>query len=162
MLHTIRLFIMLFGIWLALSGHYTPLLIIAGGICALLCALISIRMDFIDQFHPFIKISWKAPIYWLWLTIEIFKSGINVSYLILHPRMPISPCVDKVYTKQKTEIGLVTYANSITLTPGTLTTSLKDNYFEIHALSHTLMEDLKSDEMGNKVCELEQNSRDEL
>ena len=59
--------------------------------------------------------------------VEIAKSAWAVTKLILHPRLPISPTMTKVIAGQKTPVGIATYANSITLTPGTITTGVKGN-----------------------------------
>ena len=64
------------GLWIALSGHYTILLIVAGVITAILCVAISIRMDLIDRLHPSISLSYRLPLFWLWLALEFFKSGL--------------------------------------------------------------------------------------
>ena len=158
LLHALRLFFVLFGLWIALSGHYTILLIVAGVITAILCVAISIRMDLIDRLHPSISLSYRLPLFWFWLALEIFKSGIQVTLLILHPRLPIRPCIEYINAPQKTDIGIVTYANSITLTPGTLSISVEKENIEVHSLNSKLMNDLKQSKMGSSITKIEKNT----
>ena len=74
----------------------------------------------------------KHPLrYWYFLVCylpifiwECFKANIDVAYRILHPLMPINPGIVKVKTKLKSDTGLTFLANSITLTPGTLTVDI--------------------------------------
>lgn len=155
MFHALRLFIVLFGIWLALSGHYTPFLIISGAVCAALCVALVARMNRIDRVAPMVRLSWRLPIYWAWLAWQVVLSSIDVTRRVLDPRLPIEPLIERIPATQKTDIGLVTYANSITLTPGTLTTDVKEGEIEVHALSRYLMDDLIRSEMDRRVTELE-------
>jgi multicomponent Na+:H+ antiporter subunit E len=60
------------------------------------------------------------------------KANFDVAYRVLHPKMPIAPGIVKVKTKLKSEMGKVFLANSITLTPGTFTIDLKDEFLYIH------------------------------
>ena len=155
MFHVLRLFIVLFGIWLALSGHYTPFLIISGAVCAALCVALVVRMDRIDRVAPLIHLTWRLPVYWVWLAWQVILSSIDVTRRVLDPRLPIEPLIERIPATQKTDIGLVTYANSITLTPGTLTTDVREGEIEVHALSRHLVDDLIKSEMDRRVSELE-------
>lgn len=155
MLQAICLFVILLGTWLALSGHYSNFLIGAGILCALLCVILSIRMNRIDKARPIILLSWFIPIYWLWLVKEIISSSFEVAYRIWHPRLPIDPVFEQISASQKTEIGIVTYANSITLTPGTLCTDVNNQKMEVHALTHSLLDDLKTGKMDKSITKLE-------
>src|SRR5690606_12146438 len=109
----------LFAFWLALSGHYKPMLVIAGAASAVACVLVAIRIRVADkEGHP-LEVLLRAVAYWPWLAWESAKSGWSVTKIILDPRLPISPTMTVVRGSQKTTTGLATYANSITLTPGT-------------------------------------------
>ena len=111
----------LFAFWLALSGHYTPMLVAAGAASAVLCLLAAIRMRVVDaEGHP-VHLFRRVVTYFPWLIREIVKSGWGVTKLILHPRLPISPTMTVVRASQRTRAAVATYANSITLTPGTIT-----------------------------------------
>jgi len=145
----------LFAFWLALSGHYTPFLIAVGLVCALFVVWLAQAMKIVDEEGQPIHLYRSAPAYWAWLWIEIFKSAIDVSTRIWHPRLPISPTMTRVRASQKTAVGLVTYANSITLTPGTITTGVKDTLLTVHALSREGADDLEAGGMDRKVSEFE-------
>lgn len=153
--NALKLTLFLFAIWLLLSGHYTPLLLVFGVLSVLLAVFLAKRIELIDQEIQPILIKPSVVFYWLWLGKEIFKSNIDVARRILDPRMPISPKVFKVHAGQKTDLGRVTYANSITLVPGTVTMDVDENTFTVHALTSEAMADLMRGEMNRRVCNAE-------
>lgn len=145
----------LFAFWLALSGHYTSMLIAIGAACAVLCLLVAIRMRAADaEGHP-IELFRRAVTYIPWLTIEIIKAAWAVTKIILHPRLPISPTMTIVRASQKTTVGVVTYANSITLTPGTITVGMNGNDLVVHALVRDGALDLEAGGMDHRVSQYE-------
>jgi multicomponent Na+:H+ antiporter subunit E len=93
--------------------------------------------------------------YWPWLSIEIIKSSFDVARRILAPSMPISPTVMEFEGSQETLIGRVVMANSITLTPGTVTLDLQGNRFRVHALAREAIEALLEGEMDRRVARAE-------
>jgi multicomponent Na+:H+ antiporter subunit E len=146
---------LLFAFWLALSGHYTPMLIGAGAVCAVACVLAAIRMRAADpEGHP-IELFWGAITYFPWLFCEIAKSGWSVTRVILHPTLPISPTMTVVQASQKTAAGMATYANSITLTPGTITVGVNGSEFAVHALVRDGAIDLEGGGMDRRVSRFE-------
>ena len=145
----------LFGLWLLLSGHFEPLLLGFGIASCLLVVAIAHRMDVVDhEGHP-IHIGHRALLYWPWLLLEIAKSNVEVARLILHPRMPISPVLVQVPAGQKTDLGQVIYANSITLTPGTVSVELEEGKILVHALTAAGATALEAGEMERRVAALE-------
>ena len=86
---------------------------------------------------------------------EIVKANIDVARIILHPKMPITPTILDIKASQVTELGHVFYANSITLTPGTVTLRLRDGLMEVHALTPTAIEGLLGGEMDRRVRAVE-------
>jgi multicomponent Na+:H+ antiporter subunit E len=147
--------IVLFLLWLALSGHYTPFLVAAGAGAAVLCVIVAARMGIADaEGHP-VHLAPGALTYFPWLFWEIAKSAWGVSKLILNPRLPISPTMTKVAATQRTTVGVVTYANSITLTPGTITTGVKGNVLTVHALARDGALDLEAGAMDARVSRFE-------
>jgi multicomponent Na+:H+ antiporter subunit E len=154
-LHTPSLAACLAVLWLLLSGHGEPLLLGLGLTSVALSVYIAHRMDVIDhEGHP-IHLGWRAPLYWLWLLWEIIKSNIDIARAILHPKMPIAPSVFDVEASQKTEIGQVVYANSITLTPGTVTIAMAGNKLTIHALTQGSRDGLLTGDMDRRVSRVE-------
>ncbi len=139
-------------VWLLLSGHYDPLIVGLGAASCVLVTWIALRMDVVDrEGHP-IHLSWRAPIYWSWLLWQIIKSNITVARIILSPSLPISPELVKVEASQSDDLGRVIFANSITLTPGTVTIYVWSSSVEVHALTRETAEDLKTGEMDRRVC----------
>jgi len=142
--------------WLLLSGNFVPFLLAAGAGCAAAVVLVARRMDVVDrEGHP-IHLGLRALLsYWPWLAWEIVKSGWDVSRRILDPKLPVSPTLARFRPSQKTEIGLVIHANSITLTPGTISVEVAQGEFLIHALTREGAAALVDSEMDRRVAALE-------
>lgn len=156
MAHIISLTVTLYVLWLLLSGHTEPLLLALGLGSALLVVLIAARMEVIDrESHPF-HLTAKLPAYWAWLGWEIVKANFAVAKLILTPSLPISPTVVKVRASQPSELGQVVYANSITLTPGTVSMGLDEGQIEVHALTATMARELEAGDMDRRVTKMEE------
>ncbi len=156
MVHALSLGLMLFALWLVLSGIYTPLLIGFGVFSTLLVVVIALRMDVVDHEGRPVHLSlarWLG--YMAWLVVEIVKSSIDVARCIVDPALPISPRVLRVKTGDLSLVGQVTYANSITLTPGTVSINLEDDEIEVHALTKAGAEGLETGEMLRRVQALE-------
>lgn len=145
----------LFAFWLALSGHYTPFLIASGAACATLCAAAALRMRTVDlEGHP-IQLFARFLAYLPWLIGEIAKSAWAVTKVILSPQLPISPTMTTVTASQRTTVGVATYANSITLTPGTITVGQRGAELTVHALLREGALDLEAGAMNRRVQRLE-------
>lgn len=145
----------LFAFWLALSGHYTPLLLVIGAASAVSCALAAARMRIVDpEGHP-IEWIWPWVIYFPWLVGEIARSAWAVARIVLDPRLPISPTLTTIRASQRTSIGVATFANSITLTPGTITVAVDGNDLTVHALVQEGAADLEGGAMDRRVRSLE-------
>ena len=86
-----------------------------------------------------------------WLVIQIIRSNLDVAKRIVNPKLPIHPTVIHVDATDHTEVGRVTYANSITLTPGTISLDVSEDAIEVHALTEEAANDLMSGEMGRRV-----------
>lgn len=154
-MRTISLAGFLFAFWLALSGHYTPMLVAVGGASAMVCVLAAIRMRAADrEGHP-IELFPGAVTYFPWLIREIAKSAWAVTRTILHPRLPISPTMTVVRASQRTSVGVAVYANSITLTPGTITVGVHGKNLTVHALVREGALDLEGGGMDRRVSEFE-------
>ena len=158
MVHTISLAAVLFGVWLLLSGHYTPFLLALGGFSAILVVAIANRMDVVDRdTHPMrlgIRIL-RVLGYWPWLMFLIMRANVDVARLILGPSLRISPRMFRVRATQRTDLGRVIYANSITLTPGTVTVELEGSEILVHALTAEAAEELRQGEMNRRVVAVE-------
>lgn len=147
--------LVLFVFWLLLSGYFTLFLVTVGALTAIGIVLLAHRMNVIDhEGHP-IHLSWRVLAYWPWLIKEIAKSAWEVSRIIVNPALPISPTLVRAKTSQKTPVGVVTYANSITLTPGTISVDVKQDEILVHALTREGAEGLLAGEMDRRVTRFE-------
>jgi len=145
----------LFAFWLALSGHYSPALIAVGAGSAVLCALAAKRIRVADmEGHP-IHLFPGALTYLPWLVREIAKSAWAVTKIIVNPSLPISPTMTVVKASQRTPLGINVYANSITLTPGTITVGVNGNELTVHALVKDGADDLENGGMDRRVSQFE-------
>ena len=147
------LFVFYFVIWLLLSGHYDPLLLTLGVLSCITCLYVTWKAKFIDEEGLPLHLLIRLPIYTLWLFKEIIKANIDTAKIIILNNP--DPQNFRVKSSQKTEAGKVTYANSITLTPGTVTTQIKENVFEVHALTKEFGDDVRGSEMDRMVTWLE-------
>ena len=155
MFRPVSLFASLLVFWLLLSGYFTPFLIGAGIGCALFVTWMAHRMDVVDaEGHP-IHLGPKALLYWPWLLKEVVKSAWDVSRIIVDPRLPISPTVVTFKPTQTTDVGLVIHANSITLTPGTITIEAGPDEFLVHALTRAGADAVVDSEMDRRVTACE-------
>ena len=104
--------------------------------------------------HP---IEWVGGffLYLPWLVLEIGKSVWGVTKIILNPRLPISPTLRVVKAGQRSEIGIATFANSITLTPGTITVAVNGRELTVHALVREGAAGLEGGEMDRRVRALD-------
>jgi len=150
---SITLFIVLFGFWLLMSGYHTPLILSLGVISCLLCVYLTIKGKFLDNETLPIYFFPRLIQYTLWLIKEILKSNIQTAKVIIMKSE--EPELFSVKATQKTNEGKVTYANSITLTPGTVTTQIKNDIFEVHALTKDFGDDVRSSDMDKMVTWLE-------
>lgn len=129
----VLLFILLVGIWLLLTLNVTPPNIAVGVVSAFVVTLFfakySLKADK-KQFH-LQRYIW-ALIYGFVFLWECIKANIDVMYRVVHPKMPVKPGIVKVKSSLKTDIGKVFLANSITMTPGTITVDIIDDYFYVH------------------------------
>ena len=151
--HIISLAVLLFVFWLGLSGHFTPLLIGLGIASTLLAVHLAHRMDILDhETHPTL-LTPRLVRFWLFLSVEVVKANIDVIRRILRPGKSISPQLVTLPLPQKTDLARVIYANSITLTPGTVTLRLDKDTLLVHALSREAAEDLATGRMASAVPE---------
>ena len=153
-------FSVLFLFWIILSGRYEARYISFGILSAGLVTFLtndlfyslfaqggkekaSIRLALVQL--------WRFIVYIPWLLSRIIKANIQVAYLVLHPRMPIDPVLLQYRTRLCRSVTQVILANSITLMPGTVTVSLQDGRYLIHALVPSSAQEILEARMQNKV-----------
>ncbi len=155
MVHALNLGLVLYANWLLFSGHYDRLLLSLGFLSTLLAVAIAERMAIVDRETYPVPLNLQALLYWLWLAGEVFKANLDVARRILSPSLPIAPNVFVIKASQRTDVGRVTYANSITLTPGTICIDLEGDDIEVHALTQEAAEALQSGETDRRVTQME-------
>lgn len=138
---TLALFVILGAFWLFLSGEITVLNLV-------MMVLAVSLVIYLNPARPFGPDAYGRPIgaadhprgifhtvrYGLWLLYEVITANLDVAYRVLHPRMPIDPALLQFRMGMPSELAQVLVANSITLTPGTVTIELEDGEYVVHAL----------------------------
>jgi multicomponent Na+:H+ antiporter subunit E len=117
-------FLILFGIWLLLSGRFDLFHISLGVISCMIISFYSCDLLFSQPINRRMPIVWFKFIKYIpWLLYQIFLANIHVMRLVLHPKMMdvIDPKIITFKSRLQSDMSLVTFANSITLTPGTIT-----------------------------------------
>ncbi len=155
-----RLILTLSVLWVTFSGHYTfthGLIAFLGVVSILLVCYFSVKMRVLNHqghplYFPFIQFSH----YWMWLVVEILKANIIVTKSVISPTLSIKPLLKAIPSSQKTEVGKVIFANSITLTPGTVAINITvNNDILVHALHAHELDDLEGGQMDRRVSLLE-------
>ncbi|PCH94557.1 MAG: cation transporter [Gammaproteobacteria bacterium] len=155
MRHTLSLFLTLTAFWLLNSGIYTTLIIMLGVVSILLVLVICHRMDVVDQESQPLHLSRNIFTYYLWLVNRIVQANIVVVKHIFLGNTSISPTLCTLKINQKSDMGKVIYANSITLTPGTVAIDVIGDQITVHALLAIDIDILREGEMDRRVCQLE-------
>lgn len=133
------------SLWLLMSGIYKLLVVEFGAASVLLVIYVIRRMDAVDDNHLEVGLRPMGFLAYLgWLMVEIAKANWAVTKIILAPAMPIRQHLFVVPHTQRSELGQVIYANSITLTPGTISVETEDDHFLVHAVAYgdTTMDEL--------------------
>ena len=153
-MHYFTLVLMLAMFWLALSGHYSPLLLTLGALSLTLVIGLLIRMDRADGESWFLRPTPRLLGYGLWLVSAVVKANLDVVRRIWDPALPIRPVWLRLDTRVATPMERTLYASSITLTPGTLTTDVNADHFLVHALSPSGIDELRGGEMERRIRDL--------
>ena len=150
------LFVILAATWVLWSGYLAdPLLMGLGAGSCVLVTWLSRRMDAHDGSPTDWRLACRALGYIPWLLLEILKANLHVARLILDRRLPIQPQLVRGPADQKTELGQVIYANSITLTPGTITLDLREGGVLVHAISDRAAKGITDGVMNRRVARME-------
>lgn len=155
MAHTIFAFGGLAAAWFLWSGHVEPLLLSFGAVSCLLVWLLSRRLGIVDRESAPLHLAPRVLAYAPWLFWEIFKANLHVAKVILSPALPVRPQLIRVETTQLTDVGRAIFANSITLTPGTVSLDVRDGSILVHALDDSSAAGLSDGAMDRRVTALE-------
>jgi multicomponent Na+:H+ antiporter subunit E len=141
--------------WILLSGIFDAFHLISGLICCAIVSVISHDLLVKGKSEKKLQKSLQLLIYIPWELWQIVLANIDVAYRVLHPKMPIDPLIIEFETTLRGEFSLVTLANSITLTPGTITILVEPEKgkFWVHAIAKEPADALLVDQtMQRKVA----------
>jgi multicomponent Na+:H+ antiporter subunit E len=141
-------------VWLLLSGHYTALILSLGVLSVLIVTWFLGRMDRVDGELGVLPMRPRLLYYLLWLMWQVVLSNIDLVRRIWDPTLPIRPTWQRLDVKLTSALAKTLYANSITLTPGTLTTDVKEDHFMVHSLSSDGIDELRKGEMERQIQRL--------
>ncbi len=151
--------VLLFGLWLVLSGMFDALHLAYGVFSVALVLLLNHRLHLVPL-HPgeiptaHSIILHRLFVYLLWLLWQIVQSGLYVAYIVLHPRLPVDPRIVYFRSRQPNVQARVILGNSITLTPGTITVEIEGDRFMVHALDEQVARGLVTGDMEYRVARL--------
>jgi len=156
MVRTIVLTLALTGLWLLLSGYFDkPMLLGFGAASVILCVYLAHRARMLDDEGVPTGLMPGVFLYWWWLIVEIGKANYIVARHAIAIEPKLSPKLLQIVSPTKSDAGLATFANSITLTPGTVTVDLEPGYMVVHALTENLADEAAINDMGRRVAALE-------
>jgi len=144
----------LYSVWLLLSGHFNGQFLLLGGVSCGIVMWLSARMRLGPRDGVVAPHLWRSVKYMAWLAREIIISNLKVARIILDPALPIRPVLFEASAGQKTDLGRVMFANSITLTPGTISIEIAGDGSSI--IVHALHEDFS---WSSQRCDMDERIR---
>lgn len=126
-----------------------------GVLSCLFVTVLAIQLKIYSTQHHRLKINLRLPLYIPWLLKEIIKSNIHVARCILSAKLPIQPQTLRIKPSQKTNAALAVHANSITLTPATISVEISEHEIFVHALTDISAQGIMAGEIDQQVSKLE-------
>lgn len=152
--------IVLAGIWLLFSGMWThPILVPLGAISVVVSIWLSHRLGILDRTARPLRIAYATLLYWPWLLRQIVESSLQVVRRIVARDMSIKPRIVRLRTTQQTDLGRAMLANSITLTPGTVSIHVRKDEIWFYALDEESAQGTLSGEMDRRVRRFEEDAQ---
>lgn len=155
LIHAISLYAALFGVWLLLSGIFSLFFLAEALVSCALIVFIVRRMDLVDHEGVPVHVSWRFALYLPWLVWQIIVANFDVFRRIIDPRLPIDPAMRWVPARQRSDLCRAIFANSITLTPGTVSIDVNADRILVHAIDRSGLDDLEAGAMESRVLGLE-------
>ncbi|MFK7988827.1 MAG: Na+/H+ antiporter subunit E [Sandaracinaceae bacterium] len=146
-------------VWLVWSWHFEPLVIGFGAVAIVATTAIVHRLSGIDFEGMPIELGPRLFAYLPFLAWEMLKANIQTARLILDPKLPVRPHLIRVRANQRTSLGEVIFANSITITPGTVTLDVRDGILLVHCLDDAMASEDTSGALADRVRWLESGLR---
>lgn len=150
----ILLLVALALVWVLWSGVYKPLIVSLGAFSCLLTLYLVQRMGYFQREAYALSYGFDLIGYWIWLAREMVISTLQVTRVILDPRMPMSPQVVEIRATADHPMDQTILGNSITFTPGTLTLDVHLGVLKVHCLTREGAESLLTGEMDRRVAAL--------
>ena len=151
MLRLLILTAALVATWLIWSGLYKPLLLGLGVVSVALTLWLSVRMGLHRQAVFALDLVPRLLVFWAGLLVDIIKSNFVVARIILTPSLPISPTVVRLEPRLEGQVGRATLANSITLTPSTVTLDAHRGVFLVHCLTEDSARETCNSDLGEQL-----------
>jgi multicomponent Na+:H+ antiporter subunit E len=148
-------FINLALLWLLLSGYLKTTLLVLGVISCILVTILARRMKVYLTNDERLKFALRMPFYLPWLFKEILLANLHVAHRVLKSGSAIQPQCLTIKPNQKTNTGIALLANSITLTPGTISIDYDDENLLVHALTDETAEGVTNGDMDERICKIE-------
>lgn len=150
---TLPMTLALIALWIVLSGKLDGFHLTIGIVSAFVISMSTYRLVMLppaigpQAVYPLAAYPWRRFLAYLpWLIWQILVSSVHIAYVVLHPRMPIHPCMLRFQAKLPHAMARLTLATSITLTPGTITVDVQGDDFLVHALTETSAQGLRSEQ----------------
>ncbi|MDA8743442.1 Na+/H+ antiporter subunit E [Rubripirellula amarantea] len=161
MKYTFTLTLLLIVNWLFWSGHFDNIFLLSLGFLSCVFSVwLSRRMNIVDEEGAPAQLGIRPFVYYApWLAREIVVSNIEVAKIVLSPVLKLRRNLITIRSSQQSELGRVMLANSITLTPGTVSVDMKGRDIHVHALNLEGAEDDLSGEMDIRICKLEKTRK---
>ena len=151
---------LLAGTWLLFSGMWTnPILVPLGAVSVMFSIWLSHRLGILDRTARPMRIILASLRYWPWLLGQIVLSSMQVARQVLSPRLDINPRIMRLPMTQQTDLGRAMLANSITLTPGTVSIHVRKDEIWFYALDAESAQGTLSGEMDRRVRRFEEDAR---
>lgn len=147
------------ALWLLLSGHYAPLTMTLGAGSCVFVVWLCRRLGLVTHESVPLDLLPRLPGYAAWLGVQIIRSNLDVVTRLLRGRAAISPRTVFIDTRTHDPLGQAILANSITLTPGTVTIGLEDGEAVVHALTREGAADIEAGTMAGRVARFEHGAR---
>ncbi len=149
--------VLLAVVWLLFSGMWTYVIILSLGVASVMVTVWLVgRMNLLGRDSEIFHMLPAALRYWPWLIGQIVLANLQVAGRILKGRDSIDPRIARIRIQQRTHVGRAIMANSITLTPGTVTLKVTEEDIEYYALTPDLVEDLEAGEMNRRARQFEE------
>jgi len=140
------------ALWITLSGRiHDGLTLTLGGVSIVIVLIMVDRMNLLDDETSAFHRLPALMVYWVWLGVEILKANFIVARAVLQPDLDVTPRLFRIRADQSTDFGRTLFANSITLTPGTVTVDIDGGDFIVHALLDSMSDPAGFVEM-NRRC----------